>query len=205
MTDQLSWFAKAFDKAMKARAKTLKPAAVARQLMVPDKNNPSTLKPASDAYITQLRNGKSKPLEATVRQLRAIQRLQPRFNRQTRSWKKSVYLRGARIARTAHAGALGPFPSTRVARRARTRDIALARMRLRLDAVDEIRRVPQLTFDAPEGSIELRHGRMVLPDDTRPTPDVNVDLPPRRDELDELIVVARAYRRAVVTAGVSSV
>ena len=145
------------------------------------------------------------PIEAAVRQLRAIHRLQPRFNRQTRTWKKSVYLRGTRIARTAHPGALGPFPSTRVARRARTRDIALARMRLRLDAVDEIRRVPQLTFNAPEGSIELRNGRMVLPDDTRPTPEVNVDLPPRGDELDELLLVARAYRRAVVTAGVSSV
>jgi hypothetical protein len=37
---------------------------------------------------------------------------------------------------------------------------------------------------------------MVLPGDNRPLPALDLALPPRRDEIDELLVVARARRRA---------
>lgn len=65
------------------------------------------------------------PLEAAVRELRLIQRLQPRFNRQSKGWRQYAYVKltderfprftVVRKAPTADACALGPFPSANAA------------------------------------------------------------------------------------------
>jgi len=65
------------------------------------------------------------PLEAAVRELRLIQRLQPRFNRQAKAWRQYAYLRltderfpRLTVTRRAPAGAacaLGPFRSSAAA------------------------------------------------------------------------------------------
>ncbi|MET1000367.1 MAG: exonuclease domain-containing protein [Acidimicrobiia bacterium] len=141
------------------------------------------------------------PIEAKVRALRAIRRLEPRFNHQTRSWRRYAYLRIPRltVVHTLRAGdydALGPFRSARAAKRARSGGAALVRAHALRAVVDEVRQPPRLAFDTPEGRIELEHGRMVLPGDNRPLPALHLALPPRRDEIDELLVVARARRRA---------
>jgi DNA polymerase-3 subunit epsilon len=64
------------------------------------------------------------PLEAAVRELRLIQALQPRFNRQAKLWRKYAYLKLTNerfprltVTKTVRAGdvALGPFNSTNAA------------------------------------------------------------------------------------------
>jgi DNA polymerase-3 subunit epsilon len=71
---------------------------------------------------------------------------------------------------------------------------ALARALQRRTRLDSLRAVERLVIDAPEGRVELRHGRMVLTGGPgaaptgEPTP---LALPPGRHELDELLVVAR--------------
>jgi DNA polymerase III subunit epsilon len=71
--------------------------------------------------------GCSSPLEAAVLEVRAIQRLRPRYNRQLTRWKSYVYLKltdepfpRLSIVRTERGRStgpvLGPFPSTKVAR-----------------------------------------------------------------------------------------
>ncbi|HET9729249.1 MAG TPA: DEDD exonuclease domain-containing protein [Acidimicrobiia bacterium] len=82
---------------------------------------------------------------------------------------------------------------------AATRDrlSALARALIRRRMVDTLRRAPRIVVDAPTGRVELRHGRVILPgDETLPAP--ALDLPPARDEVDEIVVVARWLER---TAG----
>jgi len=65
------------------------------------------------------------PLEAAVREIRLIQALQPRFNRQAKVWRKYAYLKltnerfprlaVTRVARADGSTYLGPLPSTAVA------------------------------------------------------------------------------------------
>lgn len=71
----------------------------------------------------------SGPLEAAVRELRLIQRLEPRFNRESKTWRRYAYLKltaerfprlmVTRVARADGAFYLGPFRSTSAAHRAR--------------------------------------------------------------------------------------
>ncbi len=68
------------------------------------------------------------PFEAAIRELRLIQRLEPRFNRQSKSWRKYAYLKltaerfprlvVTRVMRTDGAYYLGPFRSTAAAHQA---------------------------------------------------------------------------------------
>ncbi len=65
------------------------------------------------------------PLEAAVREVRLIQRWEPRFNRQAKAWRQYSYLRltderfprltVTRLPRTDDGPCLGPFPSARAA------------------------------------------------------------------------------------------
>jgi DNA polymerase-3 subunit epsilon len=67
------------------------------------------------------------PLEAAVLEVRLIHRLEPRFNKQAKSWKRYVYLKltdeefprlsVVRTVRPDRALYLGPLPSTRTAKR----------------------------------------------------------------------------------------
>ena len=69
------------------------------------------------------------PFEAAVRELRLIQRLEPRFNRQSKSWRRYTYLKltaerfprlvVTRAMRADGAYYLGPFRSSAAAHRAR--------------------------------------------------------------------------------------
>jgi DNA polymerase-3 subunit epsilon len=69
------------------------------------------------------------PFEAAIRELRLIQRLEPRFNRESKSWRKYAYLKltderfprltVTRVARADDATYLGPFRSSAAAHRAR--------------------------------------------------------------------------------------
>jgi DNA polymerase III subunit epsilon len=69
------------------------------------------------------------PFEAAIRELRLIQRFEPRFNRQSKSWRKYAYLKltaerfprlvVTRVMRTDGAYYLGPFRSTAAAHQAR--------------------------------------------------------------------------------------
>jgi DNA polymerase-3 subunit epsilon len=69
------------------------------------------------------------PFEAAVRELRLIQRLEPRFNRQSKSWRRYSYLKlteerfprlmVTRVMRADGAYYLGPFRSTAAAHQAR--------------------------------------------------------------------------------------
>jgi DNA polymerase-3 subunit epsilon len=78
---------------------------------------------------------------------------------------------------------------------AATRDrlAALTRALFRHRAVLQLRATQRLLLDTPEGRVELRHGRVVLPED-RDSFDV-ADQPiaavPEREEIDELLTVAR--------------
>jgi DNA polymerase-3 subunit epsilon len=234
------------------------------------------------------------PLEAAVRELRLIQALRPRFNRQAKAWSKYSYVKltaerfprvmVTRSARDDGGCYLGPLPSsgaahlvreaietalplrrctTRIGRRAvveagmpcvaaqlgvavcpcrgqvddeeytriaalarrgmtddpslllgplearmvrlaaaerfeeaaatRDRVAALTRALFRHRAVLQLRATQRLLLDTPEGRVELRHGRVVLPED-RDSFDV-ADQPiaaiPEREEIDELLTVAR--------------
>ncbi|MGO9876076.1 MAG: DEDD exonuclease domain-containing protein [Acidimicrobiia bacterium] len=69
------------------------------------------------------------PFEAAVRELRLIQQLEPRFNRESKSWRRYSYLKltderfprlvVSRVARADGASYLGPFRSSSAAHRAR--------------------------------------------------------------------------------------
>jgi DNA polymerase-3 subunit epsilon len=69
------------------------------------------------------------PFEAAIRELRLIQRLEPRFNRQSKSWRRYSYLKlteerfprlmVTRVMRADGAYYLGPFRSTAAAHQAR--------------------------------------------------------------------------------------
>ena len=69
------------------------------------------------------------PFEAAIRELRLIQRLEPRFNRESKSWRRYSYLKltaerfprlmVTRVARADGASYLGPFRSSAAAHRAR--------------------------------------------------------------------------------------
>ena len=69
------------------------------------------------------------PFEAAIRELRLIQRLEPRFNRESKLWRRYSYLKltaerfprlmVTRVARADGATYLGPFRSTAAAHRAR--------------------------------------------------------------------------------------
>jgi DNA polymerase-3 subunit epsilon len=69
------------------------------------------------------------PFEAAVRELRLIQRLEPRFNRESKTWRRYTYLKltaerfprlvVSRVARADGASYLGPFRSSSAAHRAR--------------------------------------------------------------------------------------
>jgi DNA polymerase-3 subunit epsilon len=251
------------------------------------------------------------PLEAAVRELRMIQALQPRFNRQAKAWRKYCYLkltteRFPRLMVTRNppddgSCCLGPLPSTsaahlvreaietalplrrctvRTGRRAvveaglpcvaaqlgvavcpcrgqvdddeyaqvagavrrgleqdpsvllrpledrmarlahaerfeeaaatRDRLAALARALYRRRVVEQLQAAERVLLDTPEGRVELRQGRMVLPEDrgaldepsagATPTPGA-----PAREHIDELLTIARwlsqhAHRVRLVTA-----
>jgi len=69
------------------------------------------------------------PFEAAIRELRLIQRLEPRFNRESKTWRRYSYLKltderfprlvVSRVARADGAAYLGPFRSSSAAHRAR--------------------------------------------------------------------------------------
>jgi DNA polymerase-3 subunit epsilon len=69
------------------------------------------------------------PFEAAIRELRLIQRLEPRFNRQSKSWRRYSYLKltaerfprlmVTRVARPDGSSYLGPFRSSAAAHSAR--------------------------------------------------------------------------------------
>jgi DNA polymerase-3 subunit epsilon len=248
------------------------------------------------------------PLEAAVRELRLIQRLQPRFNRQAKAWRKYSYVKltaerfprlmVTRVARDDGSCYLGPLPSSsaahlvreaietalplrrctvRTSRRAtvetglpcvaaqlgvtvcpcrgqvdddeylriahlarrgmtvdasvllqplearmtklaaserfeeaaatRDRCAALARALHRRRVVEQLHAIDRLLLDTPEGRVELRRGRVVLPEDRDaldPPADAGPAPAPAREEIDELLVVARwlgqhAHRVRVVT------
>ncbi len=71
----------------------------------------------------------SGPLESAIRELRLIQRLEPRFNRESKSWRRYAYLKltaerfprlvVTRSAKNDGSSYLGPFNSTGAAHRAR--------------------------------------------------------------------------------------
>lgn len=232
------------------------------------------------------------PLEAAVRELRLIQRLEPRFNRESKSWRRYAYLKltaerfprlvVTRVVRADGACYLGPFRSTSAAHRAREaiedalplrrcglrigkratltsgppcvpaqlgvatcpcrrqlaeedyhelaetarralqddpaplcaplearmlrlaeaerfEEAALTRDRLatlmralqRRRAMDALRGAGRLVVDSDEGRFELVHGRLVLDDDASNVEPPDLDLPPGRDEADELALVSR--------------
>ncbi|HEX5615247.1 MAG TPA: exonuclease domain-containing protein, partial [Acidimicrobiia bacterium] len=71
---------------------------------------------------------------------------------------------------------------------------ALGRALHRRTSLDSLRAVERLVVHAPDGPVELRHGRMVLAGGPGAAPagePVPLDLPPGRHELDELLVVER--------------
>jgi DNA polymerase-3 subunit epsilon len=236
------------------------------------------------------------PLEAAVRELRMIQELQPRFNRQAKAWKQYSYVKltderfprvtVTRAARDDGGCYLGPLHSSsaanlvrealetalplrrctkkigkravldgglpcvpaqlgvatcpcsaqvaedeydRIAALARdgitadpaivlqplearmaryanserfeeaaaTRDrlAALARALRRRRTVEQLHATEVMVLDTPEGRVELRRGRMVLPEDAGrldvDTPPGSAAPAPGRDEIDELMIVAR--------------
>jgi DNA polymerase-3 subunit epsilon len=237
------------------------------------------------------------PLEAAVRELRLIQRLEPRFNRESKSWRRYAYLKltaerfprlvVTRVARADGAFYLGPFRSSAAAHQAReaiedavplrrcglrigknaalasgppcvpaqlgvatcpcraqlaeedygaladttrrallddpavlyeplearmrkladaerfeeaalTRDrlATLSRALQRRRAIDALRGAERLVIDTDEGRIELVHGRLVLDDDPCPGDAPALELPPARDEADELMLVSRWLMQA---------
>ncbi len=233
------------------------------------------------------------PLEAAVRELRLIQALRPRFNRQAKAWRKYAYVKltherfprvtVTRSARDDGGAYLGPLPSsaaahlvreaietalplrrcaTRIGRRAaiepglpcvaaqlgvavcpcrgqvsedeyarlagiareaiatdparlleplerrmhrlaaaerfeeaaanRDRLSALTRALRRRRVVEQLHATARLVIDAPEGRLELRYGRLVLPEDRDALPPAPPSAAaPDREEIDELLVVAR--------------
>jgi DNA polymerase III subunit epsilon len=237
------------------------------------------------------------PLEAAVRELRLIQRLEPRFNRESKSWRRYTYLKltaerfprlvVTRTVRADGAFYLGPFRSSAAAHTAReaiedaaplrrcgmrigrkatlaegppcvpaqlgvatcpcrnhlgedeyaaltdrvrhalqhepavlceplearmrrladaerfeeaatTRDrlSTLVRALRRRRAMDALRGAGRLVIDSDEGRVELAHGRLVLDDDPRNDAPPDLDLPPARDEADELALVHRWLQQA---------
>jgi DNA polymerase III subunit epsilon len=77
---------------------------------------------------------------------------------------------------------------------AMTRDrlATLVRALQRRRAIDALRAAGRLVLDSAEGRVELVHGRLVLDDDDpRNAEPPDLDLPPARDESDELALVSR--------------
>jgi DNA polymerase-3 subunit epsilon len=77
---------------------------------------------------------------------------------------------------------------------AMTRDrlATLVRALRRRRAIDALRAAGRLVLDSAEGRVELVHGRLVLDDDDpRDAEPPDLDLPPARDESDELALVSR--------------
>ena len=77
---------------------------------------------------------------------------------------------------------------------AMTRDrlATLVRALQRRRAIDALRAAGRLVLDSAEGRVELVHGRLVLDDDDpRDAEPPDLDLPPARDESDELALVSR--------------
>jgi DNA polymerase-3 subunit epsilon len=93
----------------------------------------------------------------------------------------------------------------------RDRLAALARALRRRRIVEQLHATERLVLDTPEGRVEFRRGRLVLPEDAAALPDDRACTPataaPSRDEIDELLVIARwleqhaAEVRVVTTRG----
>jgi DNA polymerase-3 subunit epsilon len=82
---------------------------------------------------------------------------------------------------------------------AMTRDrlATLVRALQRRRAIDALRAAGRLVLDSAEGRVELVHGRLVLDDDDpRNAEPPDLDLPPARDESDELALVSRWLEQA---------
>ena len=78
----------------------------------------------------------------------------------------------------------------------RERLATLSRAITRERMVEQLRSARRLVVDGPEGRLEFRYGRLTLPDGPGGDPPMlaeqpDLDLPPGRDEIDELLVTAR--------------
>jgi DNA polymerase-3 subunit epsilon len=88
---------------------------------------------------------------------------------------------------------------------AATRDrlATLSRAIARQRCVDQLRAARSLVVDGPEGRLELRAGRLALSDgpgsDGGLASPADPDLPPGRDEIDELLVTARHLVKAATS------
>ncbi|HEV2994152.1 MAG TPA: hypothetical protein VG012_07030, partial [Acidimicrobiia bacterium] len=78
---------------------------------------------------------------------------------------------------------------------------ALERQRL----VDGLCRAGRIVVDGPEGRVEIADGRVVLPDDPPTRPVLVPSAVPARDEVDELLEVARWLRRRAAALRIVSV
>ena len=78
---------------------------------------------------------------------------------------------------------------------------ALERQRL----VDGLRQAGRLVVDGPDGCVEIVDGRVVLPDDAPTTCGLDGRAVPARDEVDELLEVARWLRRGAASLRVVTV
>ena len=79
----------------------------------------------------------------------------------------------------------------------RDRLATLVRALERRRAIDALRGAARLVLDSDEGRVELVNGRLVLDDDDpRDGEPPNLDLPPERDESDELLLVSRWLMQA---------
>lgn len=79
----------------------------------------------------------------------------------------------------------------------RDRLATLTRALQRRRAMDALRGADRLVIDSDEGRVELVHGRLVLDDDDpRNDAPPDLDLPPARDEADELTLVHRWLQQA---------
>lgn len=80
---------------------------------------------------------------------------------------------------------------------------ALAHALRRRQRVEPLRRTERIVLDTLEGTVELEHGRLVLPDDRPPPPDLS--RPAGGVETDELLVVARWLDRHAASLRVRAV
>jgi hypothetical protein len=79
----------------------------------------------------------------------------------------------------------------------RDRVTTLSRAFRRRRSMDAIRAAGRLVIDSVEGRIELVHGRVILAeDDPTAIEPPDLDLPPRRDIADELLLVSRWLEQA---------
>ncbi len=112
----------------------------------------------------------------------------------------------ARMARLAAAERFEEAAATR------DRLAALVRALARRDAADAVRAAPQLTVSRADGtSFDVRYGRMVI--ELGPGADdllaraatVDLAVPPARDEIDELLALARAFARPAAQLRIANV